>query len=214
MSPDQPDRSAAPFIVGLTGNVAAGKSTVLGWFRAWGAFVTDADAVVRELQQPGTPVYRAIVARFGPGVVTPDGGLRRDALRRLVLDDPAARGDLNAIVHPAVAARRAGLEAEARHRRARIVVHDIPLLFEAADPASFDCIVLVEAPAAVRRARLIRERGLSRAEADCLIATQEASETKRPRSQLVIENDGDLVRLESRSRDAWRRIVEAAARAP
>ena len=197
--------------VAVTGNVASGKSTVVRFFERWGARVTDADAIVRQLQSPGTPVFDAIVARFGAGVVGADGALDRVALRTLVLADPAARRDLNAIVHPAVGARRAELEAEARLQGVSILVHDIPLLFEAADPGRFDLVVLVEAPPALCRDRLIRFRELTPDVADRLMATQLPQETKRARSHFVIVNDGDLVALELRARQVWQGIEAAAA---
>jgi dephospho-CoA kinase len=190
-------------IVALTGNVAAGKSTVAALFRQWGAAVLDADQVVRELQRPGTPVYHRIVERFGPGIVGTHGELDRPALRRLILVDAAARADLNAIVHPAVRAQREGLVAAARAGGARIVVADIPLLFEASDPAEYDAVVLVDAPTPLRRQRLVTMRGLPPEDADRLIAAQMPSEGKRRRSDFVIDNDGDRTQLERRARDVW-----------
>lgn len=198
--------------VGLTGNVAAGKSTVAALFARWGATLIDADAIVRDLQRPGTPVFAAIVARFGDGVVAPSGELDRAALRRLVLADPAAREALNAIVHPAVAARRQALLAEAEARGVRLVIDDIPLLFEVMDPSAFDAVVLVDAPPAVRRQRLEALRGLPAAEAEQLIAAQMPSAAKRARSTHVIENDGDLGRLEARAREVFE-ALQVRARA-
>ena len=193
--------------VGLTGNVASGKSTVAALFRRWGAAVIDADAIVHELQRPGTEVHAAIVRRFGPGVLLPDGGLDRAALRDWVLADPGARQDLEAIVHPAVAARRAELVAAARERGVPVIVSEIPLLFETLDPAAFDAVVLVEAPAALRRRRLMEQRGLAHAEADRLIAAQMPSELKRAGSRFVIENDGSPDELERRSRTVWEALA-------
>lgn len=189
--------------VGLTGNVAAGKSTVAALFARWGATLIDADAIVRDLQRPGTPVFDAIVARFGPGIVARSGVLDRAALRRLVLADPAARAALNAIVHPAVAARRADLLAKAQADGVRLVVDDIPLLFEVMDPSAFDAVVLVDAPADVRRRRLEALRGLSAAEAEQFLEMQMPSAEKRARSTYVIDNDGDLEHLEARARDVF-----------
>ena len=189
--------------VALTGNVASGKSTVSALLRTWGATVIDADALVRDVQRPSTPVFAAIVRTFGPGIVAPDGTLDRRALRRRILDDPAARSALEDLVHPAVAARRAALVAEARAAGAAIVVNDIPLLFEALDPDAFDVIVLVDAPDAVRRARLRERRGLASPEADRLMATQMPASAKRPRSDHVIENDSSLEALEARARTVW-----------
>jgi dephospho-CoA kinase len=199
----------APLHVGLTGNIAAGKSTVAALFRRWGATIIDADEIVRELQAPGTPVLAAIVGRFGPDVLATDGTLDRAALRARVLADADALAALNALVHPAVAARRRTLLAEARHRGDRIVVSDIPLLFEADDPEVFDAVVLVDAPAAVRRARLA-ERGLPAGEADRLLAVQAPAETKRARSDFVIDNDGDRDALERAARKVWTALLARA----
>lgn len=196
--------------VGLTGNVASGKSTVARLFAEWGATVIDADALVREAQQPGTPTLAAIRRRFGDGVMAPDGTLDRAALRERVLADAVARRELEAIVHPYVARRREALARAAAARGDRVLVNDIPLLFEALDPAAFDCIVLVDAPAAVRRERLVRERGLAPEAADRLIASQLPAREKRARSDLIIENDGTRAELRARARDAWQTLLARA----
>ena len=206
MSPRPP----APLHIALTGNIAAGKSSVAKLFRQWGATIIDADQLVREAQAPGTPVLRAIAERFGGEVLTSQGELDRAALRRRVLADPAALADLNRIVHPEVHRRRAVLLAEARARGARIVVSDIPLLFEAAAPSEFDAVVLVDAPEEVRRARLQAERGLSREEADRMMAAQSPSGPKRARSHFVIENAGDRAALERAAASVWQALVARA----
>jgi dephospho-CoA kinase len=199
--------------VALTGNVAAGKSTVARLFAEWGATVIDADAIVHDLQRPGTAVFEAMVARFGTTILRPDGALDRPAIRRMVLADPAARRNLEAIVHPAVAARREELVAEAERRGRAVVVSDIPLLFEATDPTVFEHIVLVDATPATRRDRLIRLRGLAPDEADRMLAAQMPSAGKRARSTEVIDNDGSPGELESAARAVWNRLEEAAANA-
>jgi len=196
--------------VALTGNVAAGKSTVAGWWRAWGGIVIEADELVREVQAPGSPVLAAIHARFGDGVIRPDGTLDRAALRRIVFRDAAARTALNAIVHPAVQERRATLLRETAARGARLVVSDIPLLFEVLDPAQFDVIVLVDAPDAVRRERLIRQRGLLPDEVDRLMAAQLPSSEKRARSHIVLDNAGTLDTFRAAAADAWKRLLDLA----
>jgi dephospho-CoA kinase len=196
--------------VALTGNIASGKSHVLHLFKQWGAATTDADAIVHDLQRKGTPVYRAIVSRFGPEFVAADGDLDRAALRRLVFNDADARRDLERIVHPAVRERTATLAREARAAGAELIVHDIPLLFESADPAAFDRVVLVDAPESVRRDRLVRLRGLDPALADQLIAAQIPSPDKRARSDFVIVNDGSLADLEARTREVWTRLQREA----
>ena len=196
--------------VALTGNIAAGKSAVAELFRRWGATVLDADAIVREVQAPGGPVMRRIAERFGDRVVRPDGSLDRPALRRLVMADAGAREALERIVHPAVYARRAELAAEAEARGDRIVVSDIPLLFESGDPEAFDAVVLVDAPEAVRQHRLVEHRGLSESEAREMIRSQLPASAKRARSHFVIDNNGDLVALERAASEVWRALVARA----
>ncbi len=191
--------------VALTGNAGAGKSTVARWFKAWGATLIDADQLVRELEGPGSPVLARIVQRFGNDLLLPDGSLDRARLRRLILDDPTARAALNAIVHPAVEARREALLEEARARGDPIVVSDIPLLFEAAHPETFDVVVLVDAPEPVRRQRLL-ERGLTPEEVDRLMAAQWPAEIKRARSHVVLENAGTLEELRQAAWDAWQKM--------
>jgi dephospho-CoA kinase len=195
--------------VGLTGNIAAGKSTVAALFRGWGATIIDADEIVRQLQTPGHPVHAAIVERFGPDVLAPNGELDRPALRARVLADPMALAALNRLVHPAVAERRRELLTEARRRGDRIVVSDIPLLFEADDPTGFDAVVLVDAPTEVRRARL-GERGLPPGEAERLMAAQHPASAKRARSDFVIDNDGDRAALERAAREVWTALLARA----
>ena len=196
--------------VALTGNIAAGKSAVAELFQAWGATIIDADRLVREAQAPGEPLLDAIAARFGRGVLDPDGALDRGALRRLVMADGAALADLNRLVHPEVHRRRAELERAARARGDRILVSDIPLLFETTDPAVFDAVVLVDAPVALRRARLLANRGLAPGEADQMLAAQAPSGPKRARSTYVIDNDGDRAALEARAREVWTRLLARA----
>jgi len=196
--------------VALTGNIAAGKSTVVSWLRRWGATIIDADELAREAEAPGTEVLTAIVKRFGANVRLPDGALDRAALRSKVMGDDAALADLNAIVHPAVRRRRDELLAAAKARGDLLVVNDIPLLFEALDPAQFDAVVLVDAPQPVRRARLRALRGLSNEEADRMIAAQMDAERKRARSQYVIDNDGSLKELEAKARAVFKELMQRA----
>jgi dephospho-CoA kinase len=200
--------------VALTGNVAAGKTSVARWWREWGATVIEADLLVREVQAPGSPVLDRIVERFGPAVRLPDGALDRAALRRIVFADADARAALNAIVHPAVLARRAELLDEARGRGDRVAVSDIPLLFEVLDPAQFDVIVLVDAPDALRRARLLRDRGLLPDEADKLMAAQLPSGPKRARSDIVIDNDDTLDALRAAAERTWKHLLDLSGARP
>jgi dephospho-CoA kinase len=196
--------------VALTGNIGAGKSTVAELFRGWGATVIDADVLVRELQTPGQPLLAEIVRQFGAGVLLHDGSLDRRRLRDKVLSDGNALRLLNRIVHPAVHRRRHALLAEARRRGDRIVVSDIPLLFEAADPAEFDAVVLVDAPEDIRRARLLSSRDLMPEEIDRLMAIQLSSALKRPASDFVIDNDGDREALTHSAQAVWQALLARA----
>jgi len=184
-------------VVGLTGNIAAGKSAVAARLAAHGVPIVDADGLAREAVAAGTPALARIVARWGDRVLSGDGALDRAALRRIVFADPAERRALDAIVHPEVARRREAAVAAHRARGERLVVCDIPLLFEAGLEGSVDRIVLVDAPVAVRRERLVRDRGLSPAEADAMIAAQWPSEQKRPRAHDVLDNAGTRAELDA-----------------
>jgi dephospho-CoA kinase len=196
--------------VALTGNIAAGKSTVAELFRGWGAALIDADRLVRDAEAPGSPVLYLIGARFGADLIGPAGQLDRAALRRRVMGDPAARAELERIVHPDVSRRRTALLAEARARGARIVVSDIPLLFEVLDPSAFDAVVLVDAPEPVRRARLLAKRGLPEEDADRMLAAQMSSAEKRARSTYIIDNDADRATLERRAAEVWQALLAHA----
>jgi dephospho-CoA kinase len=198
--------------VALTGNVAAGKSTVLALFERWGGAVIDADALAREAVAPGAPALAAILVRFGADLARPDGSLDRAKLRRRVLGDRAQREALNALVHPEVRRLEAVRLAEARARGVEIIVSDIPLLFEVANPADWDLVVLVDAPEAIRRRRLMDRRGYTAAEADEVIRAQLPSGLKRAKSHIVIDNDGTLEALEKTARAAWETLRSEAAR--
>ncbi len=199
-------------VIGLTGNIAAGKSTVAAGLTAAGLPVIDADTLAREVVAPGTPALAAIVARWGPTILAADGTLDRAALRRRILADPADRTALEAITHPAIAARRAARTAELAATGAPVVICDIPLLFEAQLEDTVDEIVLVDAPVAVRRARLIRDRGIAPAEADALIAAQMPAERKRAHADVVIENAGSRAELEAAIAMLVTRLRATAAR--
>ncbi len=197
--------------VGLTGNVASGKSTVSRHFARWGATLLDADTLVRDVQRPGSSVLRAIADRFGVAVLRRDGTLDRPKLRGLMLADDTARAALNAIVHPAVQQRRSELLAAAHARGDLVVISDIPLLFEVLDPDDFDLVVLVDAGEALRRHRLVHLRGMDPDEADRLIRSQLPTDHKRERADLVLDNSTDLSTLEHAARSAWSDIRRTAA---
>lgn len=197
--------------VGLTGNVASGKSTVARRLAALGATVLDADTYAREAVGPGSTGLNLIVVRFGPSIMTNDGTLDRAALGKIVFGDARARADLEAIIHPEVERRRAAALEDARADGATIVVADIPLLFEIGLERKFDTIVLVHADEAVRLNRLVRDRQMTESDARAVMASQGDSAAKRPRADLVIENNGSLAELEQRTDDVWRALQARAA---
>lgn len=180
-------------LVALTGGIASGKSTIARRLGEHGAVIVDADAIVREVQAPGSAVLAGIAAEFGQAMLRSDGSLDRPALGAAVFGDPAAVARLNAIVHPAVrleSARRfaAAFAADAE----AVVVYDVPLLVEARTADPWDRIVVAHAPAAVRVERLIALRGMSRAEADARIASQVTDEERLAIADVVIDTTGSI----------------------
>lgn len=192
--------------VGLTGNIASGKSTVADEWREQGAWIVDADLLARRAVEPGSPALRRIADRWGSGILDASGALDRAAMRALVFEDPTARAALEGIIHPRVAELRDQELTRARNHGAPVVVADIPLLFEVGLADEFDLVVLVDAPEEVRRERIIRDRGLDPAEADRMIAAQMPSADKRPLADIVIDNSGSLDDLRHSARRAWEEI--------
>jgi dephospho-CoA kinase len=202
-------------LVGLTGNIASGKSSVAKLFAERGATIVDADVLARRAVEPGTPALRAIVARWGTGVLAPDASLDRAALRHVVFDRPDELEALNTIVHPEVGRLRDEEIDAAAARGDRVVVCDIPLLFERRLADTFTRIVLVDAPRPLRLERLMRDRGLSQEEAVQMIAAQMPAELKRARADFVIENGGTREQLAERVQQVWEEIArDANATAP
>jgi len=196
--------------VALTGNIGSGKTTVAELFRRRGATILDSDQLVREAQAPGRPALQEIADRFGAELIRPDGTLDRAGLRTKVLADSRELTALNRIMHPAVHRRRHELLREAKLRGDRIIISDIPLLFEAADPSEFDAVVLVDAPQPLRRARLLASRSLSGDEVDRLMAAQLPSQSKRQHSDYIIDNEGDLGSLERSVQSVWQALLARA----
>jgi dephospho-CoA kinase len=198
------------FLVGLTGNIGSGKSTVTQLLSERGATIIDADVLARRAVESGTDAYRAIVERWGTSILGADAMLDRGALRRIVFSEPSELEQLNAIVHPEVERMRAELVERARQRGDQLVVCDIPLLFERRMTERFERIVLVDAPRPVRLERLVRERGLRETEAMDMIVAQMPAELKRARADFVIDNDGSLTALDQRVADVWSALLAAA----
>lgn len=190
-------------LVALTGNIGSGKSTVAQMLSERGATIIDADVLARRAVEAGTAAYDRIVRRWGADVLAPDGHLDRAALRRIVFADHAQLEELNEIVHPEVERLRARLVEQARQRGDRVVICDIPLLFERHLTDGFDRIVLVDAARPLRLERLVADRDLRETEAMDMIAAQMPAELKRARADFVIENNGTLSQLERRVHDVW-----------
>lgn len=198
------------FRVGLTGNIASGKSAVETVWTSLGAHVVDADVLAREAVAPGSEGLQRVAAHFGEEVLLPDGSLDRAAVRDIVFRDEGARTTLESIVHPEVEQLRLAREDALREQGARIVVHAIPLLFEIGMEQAFDIVVLVDAPEEERLRRLVETRNLQEDEARRMIAAQMPAADKRGRAAIVIENDGTLADLEQRAVETWREIERRA----
>lgn len=185
--------------IGLTGGIGSGKSTVARMFADLGADVIDADAIAREVVEPGTPGLAALVQEFGEGIL--DGnGLDRAALAQIVFEDPGARQRLNAIIHPLIGARTAELMAALPD--GAILIHDVPLLAELNLQDAYDLVVVVDAPDELRVTRLM-ERGLTEEDARARIATQATREQRLAVADVVIDNSGDLAQLREQVHSAW-----------
>lgn len=197
--------------IGLTGTMGAGKSTVGDLFESWGARRVDADVLAREVVEPGQPALKTIGEVFGDGMLRADGTLDRAALRAIVFDDPEALRRLEAIVHPAVDRLRAALLDEARAEGARVVLLEIPLLFEKDLREEFDAVIVVDAPDDVRRQRVCESRGLTPEEFSAMDSAQWSGEQKRSAADYVIWNDDDLKSLESEAREVWDAVTAASA---
>ncbi len=190
-------------VVGLTGNIASGKSAVAQQLVKLGAQLIDSDVLARRAVEPGSPGLKAIAERWGLGVINEDGGLDRAALRNVVFRDRAELEALNVIVHPEVERLRQGMIQELREAGADVVVCDIPLLFENHLERSFDRVVLVDAPSDVRLERLVELRHIAPDEARAMMEAQMPSADKRARSHYVIENQGSIDQLFSAVNELW-----------
>jgi dephospho-CoA kinase len=197
-------------LIGLTGNIASGKSEVARMLSERGATVIDADELAREAVAPDTQALNDIVKRWGKDVLHPDGSLDRAALRRVVFADQLELDALNRIVHPGVTRLRDREIAIAKERGDQIIVCVIPLLFERNLVEEFDAIVLVDAPRPLRLERLVATRGLEETEAMNMIASQMPAELKRARADYCIDNTGSLDDLEREVDALWSYLQRTA----
>lgn len=188
-------------LIGLTGGIGAGKSTVSARLAERGAVIVDADAITRDLQQPGRPVFAAIVERFGSGIVAGDGTLDRQALADIVFNDKAALAELNMLTHPAVGEAIAERIAEERATD-HVVVLDVPLMVESGMYPVAGLIV-VDCPAEEALRRLVTHRGMGEVDARARMARQASREERLARADVVIDNSGDPDALDEQIERVW-----------
>jgi len=193
--------------VGLTGGIAAGKSVVCTRFEELGVPVIDYDRLSRQVVEPGTPGLGAVVAAFGPEVLTAEGTLDRSALAHIVFADDEARERLEEIIHPLVIAVGQDLDAQAGARGEFMIVHSVPLLVEVAGPEVFDSVIVVDAPPEVRASRLVA-RGLSEDEAWARIDAQTDDDVRLAAADVVFDGSGTVENLRAQV-EAWVTDVRA-----
>ena len=198
-------------VVGLTGGIGSGKSTVAALLAGRGATVVDADRLAREVTEAGRAAHRAVVSRFGPEVAAPDGALDRPRLAAIVFADPGARADLEAIVHPAVGEAMA--EQVARSGADEVVVLEIPLLVEVdRDRPPLDGVVVVDCPVEVAVRRLVERRGMAEDDVRARVAAQSSRADRLARADFVVDNSGDLRHLAAEVDRCWSWIDSLAPR--
>lgn len=193
--------------VGLTGGIGSGKSTVAALLAGRGAVVIDADAIAREVVAPGTPGLADVVEEFGREVLTAQGELDRPRMGALVFADAEARRRLEAIVHPLVLDRIVAIEAAAA--AGDVVVQDIPLLVEGGRVDTFDAVVVVDVPTEVQVQRLVRDRGMSDAEAQARLDAQATREERLAVATYVVDNSGSVEELQARVDEVWAELGTA-----
>lgn len=198
-------------LIGLTGGIASGKSTIASRLAEHGAVVVDADRIAREVVEPGRPALAAIAERFGPGVVAADGSLDRAALGAIVFADEESRLALNAITHPAVLEEStARFAAAGAADPGAVVVYDVPLLVESANEYPFELVVVAHAAADTRVERLVALRGMDRSEAERRIRSQATDEERLAVADVVIDTDGSLQHTRDQVDALWERLTERA----
>ena len=188
--------------IGLTGGIAAGKSVVAARLRELGAVVIDADALAREVVEPGTPGLAKVVAAFSKAVLASDGGLDRPKLGALVFGNPERLAVLNGIIHPLVRERAAALAGAAP--KDGVMVQDIPLLVETGQGAKFHLVVVVDAPDAVRIQRMMQHRQMSEEDAHARMAAQATREERLAAADVVLDNSGSTAELRDAVDRLWK----------
>lgn len=200
----------APFVVGLTGGIGSGKSTVSTLLAERGAVLIDADRISRELQAPGGELYQPMIDRFGGDILLPDGTIDRPRVAKIVFNDPAALKDLNALTHPAIGMAMARRRAE-QESTDNIVVLDIPLLAEGQGSREggrgLAVVVVVDCPVEEQVRRLVEQRGMEDGDARARIAAQATREQRRDLADFVIDNSGTLEDLIVEVDRCWEWLV-------
>jgi dephospho-CoA kinase len=200
-------RPSGTRVIGLTGGIASGKSTVARIFAELGATVIDADRLARDVVAPGQPAHAELVQHFGAGIVAADGTIDRKALAARVFTEPEARRTLNAITHPRIAQASAQAIAAARAAGAPLVIYEAALIVENGLHHGLDGLVVVALDPEVQVARLMARDGLDEAAARARLAAQLPLEAKRRAATHVIENDGDLAATRAQVEAVWREVL-------
>lgn len=204
-------RHTSPLVIGLTGGIGSGKSTVSGMFSRLGVPVIDADEIARSLVAPGTEAFNEVITSFGAELVQADGALDRARLRRIILADAAQRRRLEAILHPRI-------RAEARRRVGELetpyCILSIPLLVESGQTDLVDRILVVDCPESLQRSRIAARNQWPHEEIDAVLAAQASREQRLARAEDVLRNDGDLSRLEDEVERLHRKYLETVAHLP
>ncbi|WP_339316245.1 dephospho-CoA kinase [Paenibacillus sp. FSL R10-2734] len=194
-------------IIGLTGGIASGKSTVSALLVSKGARLVDADVIAREVMLPGHEVLAAAVKQFGSEILSPDGTLNRGKLGDIVFRDPAALQALNNLTHPAIRREiKERMNSMEEEDPKKLIIVDIPLLFESGLENLFHEIVVVYVPREVQIARLMERNGLSIEEAEARLNAQMDIEAKRNKADYIIDNSGDLAHTEQQVAVFWDRL--------
>ena len=193
-------------LVGLTGGIATGKSTVASLFKELGALVINADLIAREVLEPGAEAYSDVVQEFGPGILNPDSTINRPALASLIFREPWARLRLNQITHPRIRDRALKRAEEHFKKGARVVIVEAALIGESEHDPPFDAIILVTADIPKQMERLMSHWGMSREEAELRIAAQMPQEKKRAIATHIIDNNGTIEETRRQVEKVWREL--------
>ncbi len=193
-------------LIGLTGGIGAGKSTVAKLFEERGVPIVDADAIARDVVKPGQPALAELVEYFGDGIVGADGELNRGKLAEVAFADAESHEALNAIMHPAISAETSK-RIDALRGEHPVIVHDVPLLVEAGLAGNYDLTVLVDTPAQIRLQRLTELRGMDPEDAKKRIAAQATDEQRRAVCDVALDNSGDIEHLRAQFEQMWERFI-------